>query len=129
MTTDLKTEALNYHSRGPAGKMQTLPTEPMTTQQDLALAFGEICPDQQIEAAAFILQGNEDRTAIARSLADQHQPGGTHDLTGCPQGDLVGRKKTSFMQPVPDQGQGVIPQAQAQLRIIGQHRLAGIGRT
>jgi len=52
MTTDLKTEALNYHSRGPAGKMQTLPTKPMTTQHDLALAYspGVAFPCEEIAA-------------------------------------------------------------------------------
>ena len=52
MTIELKTEALNYHSRGPAGKMQTLPTKPMTTQHDLALAYspGVAFPCEEIAA-------------------------------------------------------------------------------
>ena len=52
MTTDLKAEALNYHSRGPAGKMQTLPTKPMTTQHDLAIAYspGAALPCEEIAA-------------------------------------------------------------------------------
>jgi malate dehydrogenase (oxaloacetate-decarboxylating)(NADP+) len=52
MTTDLKTEALDYHARGPAGKMQTLPTKPMTTQHDLALAYspGVAYPCEEIAA-------------------------------------------------------------------------------
>lgn len=50
--TDLKTEALEYHARGPAGKMQTLPTKPMMTQHDLALAYspGVAFPCEEIAA-------------------------------------------------------------------------------
>ena len=39
MADDLRAQALAYHASHPAGKMQTLPTKPMTTQHDLALAY------------------------------------------------------------------------------------------
>lgn len=39
MAEDLRAQALAYHAAQPAGKMQTLPTKPMTTQHDLALAY------------------------------------------------------------------------------------------
>ncbi len=39
MTDELKREALAYHAVEPAGKLQILPTKPMATQRDLALAY------------------------------------------------------------------------------------------
>ena len=39
MSDDLKREALAYHAAEPAGKLQILPTKPMATQRDLALAY------------------------------------------------------------------------------------------
>ncbi|MDB5233400.1 MAG: malic enzyme, partial [Hymenobacter sp.] len=32
-------DALNYHSQEPAGKLEVVPTKPMSTQLDLALAY------------------------------------------------------------------------------------------
>ena len=34
-----KQDALNYHSQEPAGKLEVVPTKPMSTQLDLALAY------------------------------------------------------------------------------------------
>jgi malate dehydrogenase (oxaloacetate-decarboxylating)(NADP+) len=34
-----KQDALNYHSQGPAGKIEVVPTKPVSTQLDLALAY------------------------------------------------------------------------------------------
>ncbi|MFO1105151.1 MAG: NADP-dependent malic enzyme [Amaricoccus sp.] len=39
MADDLKGEALAYHAAEPRGKLQILPTKPMATQRDLALAY------------------------------------------------------------------------------------------
>ena len=39
MSDDLKRDALAYHAVEPAGKLQILPTKPMATQRDLALAY------------------------------------------------------------------------------------------
>ena len=39
MSDDLKRDALAYHAAEPAGKLQILPTKPMATQRDLALAY------------------------------------------------------------------------------------------
>lgn len=39
MADDLKSEALAYHAAEPRGKLQILPTKPMATQHDLALAY------------------------------------------------------------------------------------------
>ncbi|MGB1026962.1 MAG: phosphate acyltransferase, partial [Rhodospirillaceae bacterium] len=39
MPVDLKQEALAYHALEPRGKLQILPTKPMATQHDLALAY------------------------------------------------------------------------------------------
>ena len=39
MSDELKREALAYHAAEPAGKLQILPTKPMATQRDLALAY------------------------------------------------------------------------------------------
>ncbi|MER2508870.1 NADP-dependent malic enzyme [Amaricoccus sp.] len=39
MTDELKREALAYHAAEPCGKLQILPTKPMATQRDLALAY------------------------------------------------------------------------------------------
>lgn len=36
---DLKEEALEYHSRPPAGKLEVAPTKPCRTQRDLSLAY------------------------------------------------------------------------------------------
>ena len=35
----LESDALNYHSRRPAGKIEIVPTKPALTQRDLALAY------------------------------------------------------------------------------------------
>ncbi len=37
--SDLRSDALDYHRRSPAGKLQVLPTKPTRTQHDLALAY------------------------------------------------------------------------------------------
>ncbi|WP_324675243.1 NADP-dependent malic enzyme [Hymenobacter sp. GOD-10R] len=34
-----KQDALNYHAQGPAGKIEVVPTKPVSTQSDLALAY------------------------------------------------------------------------------------------
>jgi malate dehydrogenase (oxaloacetate-decarboxylating)(NADP+) len=34
-----KQDALNYHAQGPAGKIEVVPTKPVSTQADLALAY------------------------------------------------------------------------------------------
>jgi malate dehydrogenase (oxaloacetate-decarboxylating)(NADP+) len=39
MSEDLKRQALAYHEAEPHGKLQILPSKPMATQQDLALAY------------------------------------------------------------------------------------------
>ncbi len=39
MSDELEREALAYHAAEPAGKLQILPTKPMATQRDLALAY------------------------------------------------------------------------------------------
>ena len=52
-------------------------TEQLRTQQDLALTFGKVCPDQQIESTTLVFQGNEDRPPVTRTLTDQHQACGT----------------------------------------------------
>jgi len=39
MKEDLKTAALDYHSRAPAGKLAVVPTKPCETQYDLSLAY------------------------------------------------------------------------------------------
>ena len=69
MKNDLRAEALDYHARGPAGKMQTLPTKPMTTQHDLALAYspGVAFPCEEIAAnpdAAALYTGRSNTVAV-----------------------------------------------------------------
>jgi malate dehydrogenase (oxaloacetate-decarboxylating)(NADP+) len=39
MTKKMKQDALDYHARAPAGKIQVVPTKPCETQYDLALAY------------------------------------------------------------------------------------------
>lgn len=39
MSTNNKTDALNYHSEGRPGKIQVVPTKPHSTQRDLSLAY------------------------------------------------------------------------------------------
>ena len=39
MTSNLKENALNYHRYPKPGKIKITPTKPVTTQQDLALAY------------------------------------------------------------------------------------------
>ncbi|OUJ71143.1 hypothetical protein BXP70_22790, partial [Hymenobacter crusticola] len=34
-----KQDALNYHAQDPAGKIEVVPTKPVSTQADLALAY------------------------------------------------------------------------------------------
>lgn len=52
MSDQLTREALAYHSALPKGKLQVLPTKPMATQQDLALAYspGVAIPCEAIAA-------------------------------------------------------------------------------
>jgi len=52
MSDNLRAEALDYHARGRAGKLQMQPTKPMTTQHDLALAYspGVAVPCEEIAA-------------------------------------------------------------------------------
>jgi malate dehydrogenase (oxaloacetate-decarboxylating)(NADP+) len=39
MSNDLREAALRYHRTSPAGKLEIIPTKPMATQRDLALAY------------------------------------------------------------------------------------------
>ena len=39
MSNDHRSQALQYHSKGRAGKIQVIPTKPYATQHDLALAY------------------------------------------------------------------------------------------
>jgi malate dehydrogenase (oxaloacetate-decarboxylating)(NADP+) len=52
MSDQLTRDALEYHSAEPKGKLQVLPTKPMATQQDLALAYspGVAIPCEEIAA-------------------------------------------------------------------------------
>ena len=47
-------EALQFHSRGRAGKLEIVPTKPMATQSDLSLAYspGVAVPVKAIAAMA-----------------------------------------------------------------------------
>ncbi|MEM8572399.1 MAG: NADP-dependent malic enzyme [Pseudomonadota bacterium] len=50
MPDDLRADALAYHAAKPSGKLQILPTKPMATQRDLALAYspGVAVPCEEI---------------------------------------------------------------------------------
>ena len=69
MSDELKREALAYHSAEPEGKLQILPTKPMATQRDLALAYSpgvayaceEIAADP---AAAALYTGRANLVAV-----------------------------------------------------------------
>ncbi|MFZ5965008.1 NADP-dependent malic enzyme [Thalassococcus sp. BH17M4-6] len=52
MSSQQSRDALNYHSAAPRGKLQVIPTKPMATQQDLALAYspGVAIPCEEIAA-------------------------------------------------------------------------------
>ncbi|MCB1352263.1 MAG: NADP-dependent malic enzyme [Rhodobacteraceae bacterium] len=52
MSEDFRRDALAYHSAEPRGKLQILPTKPMATQRDLALAYspGVAVPCEEIAA-------------------------------------------------------------------------------
>ena len=65
MTEDLRESALEYHRTPPAGKLAVVPTKPMATQRDLALAYSpgvaEACNvivEDPIEAASVTARGN-----------------------------------------------------------------------
>ena len=45
-------DALNYHSQEPAGKLEVVPTKPMSTQLDLALAYSPGVAEPCMEIAA-----------------------------------------------------------------------------
>ena len=65
MTEDLRESALEYHRTPPAGKLAVVPTKPMATQRDLALAYSpgvaEACNlivEDPIEVASVTARGN-----------------------------------------------------------------------
>jgi malate dehydrogenase (oxaloacetate-decarboxylating)(NADP+) len=69
MPNDLRSDALAYHSAEPRGKLQILPTKPMATQRDLALAYspGVAVPCEEIAAdplAASLYTGRANLVAV-----------------------------------------------------------------
>uniref|UniRef100_UPI003567418E malic enzyme-like NAD(P)-binding protein n=1 Tax=Shimia sp. TaxID=1954381 RepID=UPI003567418E len=65
MSTQLERDALDYHSSDPKGKLQVLPTKPMATQQDLALAYSpgvaipcEKIAEDPLRALDYTMRGN-----------------------------------------------------------------------
>ena len=65
MTKDLRESALEYHRTPPAGKLAVVPTKPMATQRDLALAYSpgvadacNVIVEDPIEAARVTARGN-----------------------------------------------------------------------
>jgi malate dehydrogenase (oxaloacetate-decarboxylating)(NADP+) len=69
MPDDLRADALAYHAAEPRGKLQILPTKPMATQRDLALAYspGVAVPCEEIAAdplAASLYTGRANLVAV-----------------------------------------------------------------
>jgi malate dehydrogenase (oxaloacetate-decarboxylating)(NADP+) len=69
MSDDFRRDALAYHSAEPRGKLQILPTKPMSTQRDLALAYspGVAIPCEEIAAdplAAALYTGRGNLVAV-----------------------------------------------------------------
>ncbi len=65
MTDDLKRDALLYHSQPTPGKLAVVPTKPLATQRDLALAYSpgvaaacEAIVEDQAQALALTARGN-----------------------------------------------------------------------
>ena len=65
MTDDLVKDALDYHRRPPAGKLEIAATKPMANQRDLALAYSpgvaeacKVIADDPAEAATVTARGN-----------------------------------------------------------------------
>jgi malate dehydrogenase (oxaloacetate-decarboxylating)(NADP+) len=58
MSDQQSRDALEYHASNPKGKLQVLPTKPMATQRDLALAYspGVAIPCKAIEADPSLAQ-------------------------------------------------------------------------
>ena len=59
----LKTQALEYHRQYPPGKIKVVPTKPMTTQQDLALAYS---PGVAFACEAIVEDPNQASAVTAR---------------------------------------------------------------
>ena len=59
----LKTQALEYHRQYPPGKIKVAPTKPMTTQQDLALAYS---PGVAFACEAIVEDPNQASAVTAR---------------------------------------------------------------
>jgi len=51
MSDSFKKDALNYHAQAPAGKVEIVPTKPMGTQMDLALAYSPGVAEPCLEIA------------------------------------------------------------------------------
>jgi malate dehydrogenase (oxaloacetate-decarboxylating)(NADP+) len=69
MPDDFRSDALAYHAAEPRGKLQILPTKPMATQRDLALAYspGVAVPCEEIAAdplAASLYTGRGNLVAV-----------------------------------------------------------------
>jgi malate dehydrogenase (oxaloacetate-decarboxylating)(NADP+) len=59
----LRKQALEYHRQHPPGKIKVAPTKPLTTQQDLALAYS---PGVAFACEAIVADPNEASTVTAR---------------------------------------------------------------
>jgi malate dehydrogenase (oxaloacetate-decarboxylating)(NADP+) len=59
----LKNQALDYHRQHPPGKIKVTPTKPLTTQQDLALAYS---PGVAFACEAIVADPNEASSLTAR---------------------------------------------------------------
>ncbi|HVE54063.1 MAG TPA: NADP-dependent malic enzyme [Ramlibacter sp.] len=63
MTDDLKDAALDYHRADPPGKIKVVPTKPLVTQRDLALAYS---PGVAYACEAIVADPNAASTMTAR---------------------------------------------------------------
>src|SRR3546814_7002287 len=88
-----------------------------------ALAFEKARPEQYVDDPALILERDEDRIALARPLADQHDARGAHDRSVLRRRNLGGAQDALALEIAAQEGHRMALQRQARRLVIGKHML------
>src|SRR3546814_5194424 len=80
-------------------------------------------PEQYVDDPALILERDEDRIALARPLADQHDARGAHDRSVLRRRNLGGAQDALALEIAAQEGHRMALQRQARRLVIGEHML------
>jgi hypothetical protein len=95
----------------------------------LALALGEVVPDDQVDVAGLVLEGDEDDAARrGRPLAAGDEARGADELSVAALRDLLGGADTLLRKALSQQGQRMAAQREAERGVVADDLVAFGGR-